>query len=143
MRIHYSRRRLRRDLVFVAVALIMLIPAVKYLEIPAYRRAWADLRLLRQRAHDGNPVAEYAMGTFYAHGTLIVSQSNAKALYWYRKAATQGYSPAEDKLGGVYKNGRGVPQNYATAAHWYHKAAAQGNTAARRDLRRLRRQMSR
>ena len=143
MRIHYSRQRLRRGLVFVVVALIMLIPAVKYLEIPMYRRDWAELQLLRQRAHNGNPVAEFAMGTFYAHGNVIVPQSNAKAIYWYRKAATQGYPPAEDKLGGVYKNGRGVPQNYATAAHWYRKAAAQGNAAARRDLRRLRRQISR
>lgn len=139
----YSRQRLRRDLVFVVLALIIFIPAVKYLEIPMARRAGAELQRLRQRAHDGNPVAEFAMGSFYAHGTLIVPQSNVKAIYWYRKAAAQGYPPAETKLGGIYENGRGVPRNYATAAYWYHKAAAQGNAAARRGLRRLHRQVSR
>jgi len=53
-----------------------------------------------------------------------------QAALWYRKAAEQGNSVAQDALGDLYYNGQGVPQDYTQAALWYRKAAEQGNSVA-------------
>jgi len=44
-----------------------------------------------------------------------------------RKAAERGDSVAQARLGYLYMNGKGVPQDYAEAARWYRKAAEQGH----------------
>jgi hypothetical protein len=49
----------------------------------------------------------------------------------------QGIASAQNKLGQLYANGRGVPQDYATAQGWYEKAAAQGNAWAQNQLGQL------
>ncbi|APZ43661.1 hypothetical protein BW247_11650 [Acidihalobacter ferrooxydans] len=56
------------------------------------------------------------------------------AASWYRKAAEQGYAPAEYELGSLYEKGLGVPQNYMTAASWYRKAANQRYAPAENNL---------
>jgi TPR repeat protein len=43
---------------------------------------------------------------------------------WYRKAAEQGDTLAQDALGDLYLNGQGVPRDYAEAYFWYDLAAA-------------------
>ena len=43
------------------------------------------------------------------------------------KAANQGDSDAQVKLGLAYYHGRGVAQNFAEAVRWYKKAADQGD----------------
>ena len=53
-----------------------------------------------------------------------------QAALWYRKAAEQGNSVAQDALGDLYYNGQGVPQDYTQAALWYRKAAEQGDAEA-------------
>jgi hypothetical protein len=55
-----------------------------------------------------------------------VSQDYAEAVRWYRKGTAQGDAMAQDGLGLMYYQGRGVPQDYAEAARWYRKAADQG-----------------
>ncbi len=37
---------------------------------------------------------------------------------------------AQNDIGDLYANGRGVPQDYAQAMAWYRKAADQGNAVA-------------
>jgi TPR repeat protein len=59
-----------------------------------------------------------------------VLQDDAQAVYWYRKAAEQGYVTAQAFLGAAYDLGKGVTQDYAQAAAWYRKAAEQGDTLA-------------
>ncbi len=44
---------------------------------------------------------------------------------WYRKAAEQGYAPAQYGLGAMYGNGYGVPQDYVQAHMWFNLAGAQ------------------
>jgi uncharacterized protein len=39
------------------------------------------------------------------------------------KAASQGNHGAQVRLGEMYADGLGVPQNYQTAVSWYRKAA--------------------
>ncbi|MDA1310441.1 MAG: hypothetical protein O2985_12665, partial [Proteobacteria bacterium] len=47
---------------------------------------------------------------------------------WYRKAAEQGDASAQNNLGIMYRNGKGVPQDNVLAHMWWSLAtAAQGN----------------
>ncbi len=49
-------------------------------------------------------------------------------------AASRGNARAQGKLGFMYENGFGVPQNYAAAADLYQSAAAQGDAFAQSRL---------
>ena len=37
---------------------------------------------------------------------------------WYRRAAEQGDAAAESNLGGMYEDGKGVPEEWVEAAKW-------------------------
>ena len=56
------------------------------------------------------------------------------ALKWYRKAADQGYAPAQVKLGSMYYEGQGVQREMQKALKWYLKAASQGYASAQFNL---------
>ena len=49
-------------------------------------------------------------------------------------AAERGSSSAQTRLGYMYENGFGVPQDYQLAAMWYHRAAEQGDPRAQHRL---------
>ena len=57
-----------------------------------------------------------------------------EAMKWYHKAAVQGNTDAQNNLGSMYENGKGVPQNNAEAVTWYVVAAGQGNSHAQNNL---------
>jgi len=61
---------------------------------------------------------------------------------WYRKAAEQGFYPAQEELGLAFEQGRGVPQDYTQAHKWYNLAAARGDTNAAELRDALARQMT-
>lgn len=73
------------------------------------------------------PQGETQRGVDYGH-------HYAKADYWWRKAARQGYSHAEFDMGLAYNEGHGVPKNYAKALYWYRKSAAQGYDGSENNL---------
>src|SRR5215468_11589494 len=54
----------------------------------------------------------------------------ATAMRLWQPFADQGNADAQSRLGFMYQNGRGVPQDDAAAATWYQKAADQGNADA-------------
>ncbi|MBF0107022.1 MAG: SEL1-like repeat protein [Deltaproteobacteria bacterium] len=58
----------------------------------------------------------------------------SKAVYWYQKAAEQGYASAQYILGLTYRHGDGVEKDYEMAFKWYQKAAAQGFAEAQFNL---------
>ena len=60
-----------------------------------------------------------------------------QAAVWYRKAADRGNALAEDRLGTLYAEGHGVPQDKSQAKQWYQKAADQGNQDATKHLKEL------
>lgn len=55
-----------------------------------------------------------------------VPQNFTEAARWYRLAAEQGFSLAQQNLGYLYNEGQGVIRDYAQAAYWFRKAAEQG-----------------
>ena len=75
------------------------------------------------------PHAEYELGALYAMGVGVPCDA-AKAAVWFRRAAIQGYAPAQSALGFAYENGSGVPRDAEKAAYWLEKAAASGNGIA-------------
>ena len=56
--------------------------------------------------------------------------NNDLAFYWHRKAAEQGYAPAQLSVAWMYQFG----QDYELAAYWYQKAAEQGCLDAQIEL---------
>ena len=56
------------------------------------------------------------------------------AFHTCTKAAEQGEAKAQYKLGFMYGNGQGTPQDYKQALYWYTKAAEQGNSDAQSQL---------
>jgi TPR repeat protein len=58
-------------------------------------------------------------------------------VYWYRKAAEQGYPPAEYDLGRMLADGRGVRKNEAEAEVWFRRAAEKGIREAQTRLETL------
>jgi len=60
------------------------------------------------------------------------------AVTQYRKAADEGFAPAQASLGAAYERGQGgVPRDYDEATKWYHLAAKQGDGLGRAGLDRL------
>ena len=57
-----------------------------------------------------------------------------RGLKWYRKAAEQGYVPAQVHLGTMYFEGRVVPQNYQDSVKWFRKAVDQGDALVQVNL---------
>lgn len=58
----------------------------------------------------------------------------ATAAQLLQPLAAQGYADAQNVLGIMFENGRGVPQDYAEALNWYRMAANQGSAAAQYNL---------
>jgi TPR repeat protein len=55
--------------------------------------------------------------------TYWLDGNNVEAAKWYRRAAEQGNLLAQADLAGMYKEGKGVPQDYVEAAKWCRRAA--------------------
>ena len=58
-------------------------------------------------------------------------EATSKAL---RKSAEEGDASAQFRLGQLYDEGTGVPQDYGQAKEWFEKAAKQGHVGAQADL---------
>ena len=59
-----------------------------------------------------------------------VTRDPKQAVYWFTKAAEQGYANAQYNLGVMYANGEGVTRDHKQAVYWYTKAAEQGYVEA-------------
>ena len=88
-----------------------------------------QFRQLQAAAEKGEAAAQTELGEMYENGQGV-TQSNAKALGWFRKAADQGYAKAQFDLGTAYDNGDGVEEDHSLAAMWWGLAAEQGNAEA-------------
>jgi hypothetical protein len=65
------------------------------------------------------------------------AKDERKAAGMYRRAAEQGYAPAQYNLALLYEEGRGFEQNLIEASRWYRSAAEQGHAEAQNNLGRL------
>ena len=92
-----------------------------------------DPAALRQRAEQGDALAQHDLGLIYRAGDGV-PKDEPQAMMWFRKAADQGVAEAQYNLGLMYFNGEGVVQDFTQAVAWYRRAADQGHAAAQYNL---------
>ena len=85
---------------------------------------------LREAAAQGNAKAQFVVATRYLNGEQGAPQDDARAAYWYGRAAAQGLAPAQYRLGTLYERGRGVARDLDAALGWYERSAGLGNVKA-------------
>jgi hypothetical protein len=74
---------------------------------------------------------------------LLIALRAYPAVRLYRLATDQGDAPAQDNLGVMYANGKGLPENDLAALMWFNLAATQGNDGAREERARIEQTMTR
>ena len=79
-------------------------------------------------------IHSYETGLGYELGIGGRERNPALAVRWFRKAAEQGYAPAQHKLGVAYMYGKGATLDHKNAAHWFQRAALQGYVLSQRNL---------
>ena len=84
----------------------------------------ADVSALRTLAGNGDPKAQYALGTMYRYGQ-DVPLDYAEAVKWWRKAAEAGMVDAQFALGNLYAGGTGVAPDRVRAYMWFDIVASQ------------------
>jgi TPR repeat protein len=96
------------------------------------------LQILLPIGERGDARAQLMIGSIYANGVGNLNENYeeavpidlAKAVGWYRKAASQGNAEAQFRLGFSYDIGKGIPEDHTEAVKWYRKGADQGNADA-------------
>lgn len=92
-----------------------------------------ELVLLKDKAEEGDPDAQFDLGRRYLQGVGL-ERNDVMALHWVRAAAQQGYARAEAGLAWMYAVGRGVVRDDVQAFDWYKRAAENGYMVAQRML---------
>ncbi len=85
---------------------------------------------LRQAALAGNVEAQALMGSAHENGVQGIAEDQVAAADFYGLAAEAGNVLAQYNLGGMYLEGRGVPQNFERALYLRERAAEQGDRMA-------------
>jgi TPR repeat protein len=107
-----------------------LMPALGALERGDYKQAIDTLRPL---AADGLLEAQYVLAGILEPAPPPARDLEA-AFAWYQRAAEGGHAGAQNNLGAMYYDGRGVLRNPLEAAKWYKLAADQGHAVAQTNL---------
>jgi Sel1 repeat len=84
---------------------------------------------VRFSAQNGEPWAEYMLGTMLEFGRAMPADPEA-AFKWYRKAADHGEVAAQFRYGAFLHEGLGIARDDAEAAKWLRKAADADNAEA-------------
>src|SRR5215471_16629583 len=111
--------------VYTSFAVLGYAPALRAQPERDVERALAAAHTL---ADAGDVVAQLSLGSILYFG----ANDTAEAIDWFRKAANQGYAPAEFQMGQLYDFGFGVTKDDREALAWYRKDADHGNAAAQR-----------
>jgi tetratricopeptide (TPR) repeat protein len=80
-----------------------------------------------------NAETQYRVGALYENGEGSVIDA-AEAITWYRKAADQGYQPAQLELGRIYQRGEEEAKAPGETAKWFHKVTERANAEEMRRL---------
>ena len=113
---------------FNILTLLLAITLMFVPFVPSYANS-RPITDITSNAERGDPVAQFELGEIYKGGGLGLPQDYNEAAKWYRKAADQGYAPAETALGTRLLN-----KNDEEAYKWYQKAAEQGDPIAKQAL---------
>jgi TPR repeat protein len=104
-----------------------------------YRQGEYDqaLAVFREGADKGDPESQYGMGTMLLEGKAGGKRDEAGAAACFKKSAAQGHAKAQNRLGDMYDQSRGVYQDLGHALVWYRKSAEQGYAPGQDNLGRM------
>lgn len=89
-----------------------------------------SIERLRQNAESGEVLAQNFLGAVYANGSFGVAIDDKKAVELFKLAAKQNNANAQNNLGYMYMNGRGVEKDEKIAYELFRQAATQGQADA-------------
>jgi uncharacterized protein len=99
-----------------------------------------DIRTtLRNQAMTGDPVNQFRFGEWLENDAAVEPADAARAelkeaAKWYQLAADQDLAAAQNNLGAMYLDGRGVPADAVMAQSYYRRAAQRGNAEGEMNL---------
>lgn len=82
----------------------------------------------------GDATAQYSLGKIYETGNMDLERDYGRAVEWYRLAAAQGVAAAQNNLGLMYAQGRGVARDVGRAAELWSAASKQNHDMAQFNL---------
>lgn len=80
-----------------------------------------------------DPVEQTRIGDRFRRGASS-KNDYVLAVYWYLKAAQQGFTGAQNNLANMYEQGLGVLKDESEAATWFKRAAEKGDRLAQHSL---------
>ena len=116
-----------------SAASLCSVPASDIRAAPGEVKDNTEINILKVQANAENAAAQNSLGWHYANGQGV-SKNEREAIYWYYKAANQGYVSAQINLGICYLQGKGIVKSDGLAVKWFRKAANQGNVFAQYSL---------
>lgn len=91
-------------------------------------------------AEAGDADMQFAVASSMLADSELSLAYSTKAIAFLQQAAEHGHARAMLRLGMLYRQGVGAPQNYALAAKWIEMAAGQGEPQALLEMGRLHRE---
>jgi TPR repeat protein len=93
---------------------------------------FSDAERVFTDAERADPDWQYEHGCWLYTGRDDTSEDAfyVEAAKWFRLAAEQGHAKAQRRIGAMYYEGEGVPQDYVETVKWYRLAADQGHAGA-------------
>lgn len=124
---------MRRKLLTVLTASMFALAVPAAADAPdgenAYRRGdFAEAMTAWQQVADtGDATASYRIGHLYRQGQGVSYRDFEKAVYWYQRAAGQGYVPAQYEVARIQFEGLLVPRDIDEMMFWLWRAALSGH----------------
>ena len=88
----------------------------------------------RRAAKNHHVVSQYTLGAIHERGIKGTPQNYETAIKWYTQAAENGSVDAQNNLGLMYQEGRGVAKDNKAAVIWYSQAVEQGDPISQYNL---------
>jgi TPR repeat protein len=95
-----------------------------------------DIEWEEEEDESSDPAYQTKVGNRFRKGEGVTKDYSI-ALYWYLRAAEQGFAGAYNNLAVMYEQGLGVPKNIPEAVKWYRKAAEHKDAYAQHSLGRM------
>ncbi|UXM96588.1 sel1 repeat family protein (plasmid) [Bartonella sp. HY329] len=103
--------------------------AITIISLISYFTKTEKSRILYQKATEqGDPSAQYQLGSSYRYGFGEKKRDGAEALKWFELAANQGHIGAQRSLGMMYLLGEDIKIDTAKGLKWLERAANQNDS---------------